>query len=57
MLSIPSLTAVPGAIAREHAQMHASPVDREQLEATRSQLEAEGRLSAATRDMLEKAKA
>jgi ParB-like chromosome segregation protein Spo0J len=35
--------------------IHASPVDREQLEATRDQLEAEGRLSAATRDMLEKA--
>ncbi|WP_224360408.1 ParB/Srx family N-terminal domain-containing protein [Hyalangium versicolor] len=37
------------------AAIHASPVDREQLEATRDQLEAEGRLSAATRDMLEKA--
>jgi ParB family chromosome partitioning protein len=37
------------------AAIHASPVDREQLEATRAQLEAEGRLSAATRDMLEKA--
>ncbi|MFL5350490.1 MAG: ParB N-terminal domain-containing protein [Hyalangium sp.] len=37
------------------AAIHASPVDREQLEATRAQLEAQGRLSAATRDMLEKA--
>lgn len=37
------------------AAIHASPVEREQLEATRDQLEAEGRLSAATRDMLEKA--
>ncbi|WP_224245681.1 ParB/RepB/Spo0J family partition protein [Hyalangium gracile] len=35
--------------------IHAHPVEREQLEATRDQLEAEGRLSAATRDMLEKA--
>lgn len=35
--------------------IHASPVDREELEAKRDQLEAEGRLSAATRDMLEKA--
>jgi ParB-like chromosome segregation protein Spo0J len=37
------------------AAIHASPVEREQLEAKRDELEAEGRLSAATRDMLEKA--
>jgi ParB family chromosome partitioning protein len=37
------------------AAIHASPVDREELEAKRDQLEAAGRLSAATRDMLEKA--
>jgi ParB family transcriptional regulator, chromosome partitioning protein len=35
--------------------IHASPVDREELEAKRDELEAQGRLSAATRDMLEKA--
>jgi ParB family chromosome partitioning protein len=35
--------------------IHATPVDREELEAKRYQLEAQGRLSAAARDMLEKA--
>lgn len=35
--------------------IHASPVDREELEAKRDQLEEQGRLSAAARDMLEKA--
>jgi hypothetical protein len=35
--------------------IHASPVEREELEARRAQLEAEGRLTAAARDMLEKA--
>jgi ParB family chromosome partitioning protein len=35
--------------------IHASPVSREELEAKRAELEAQGRLSAATRDMLEKA--
>lgn len=56
-------------LARIHARMsdedalllslaeaiHASPVGREALEAKKAQLEAEGRLSAAVRDMLEKA--
>lgn len=37
------------------AAIHASPVDREELEARREQLEAEGRLTAPIRDMLEKA--
>jgi len=37
------------------AAIHASPVDREELEARRDQLEAEGRLTAPIRDMLEKA--
>ncbi|HVG60360.1 MAG TPA: ParB N-terminal domain-containing protein [Hyalangium sp.] len=37
------------------AAIHASPVDREELEAKRAELEKQGRLSAATRDMLEKA--
>ncbi|MBN1207400.1 MAG: ParB N-terminal domain-containing protein [Myxococcaceae bacterium] len=37
------------------AAIHASPVEREELEARRVQLEAEGRLTAAARDMLEKA--
>jgi ParB family chromosome partitioning protein len=37
------------------AAIHASPVEREELEAKRAELEAQGRLSAATRDMLEKA--
>jgi ParB family transcriptional regulator, chromosome partitioning protein len=37
------------------AAIHASPVDRDALAARRDQLEAEGRLSPATRDMLEKA--
>jgi ParB-like chromosome segregation protein Spo0J len=37
------------------AAIHASPVDRAELKAKRDQLEAEGRLSATTRDMLEKA--
>jgi len=35
--------------------IHASPVDREELETKRDQLEEQGRLSAAARDMLEKA--
>ncbi len=35
--------------------IHATPVDREELEAKRDQLEEQGRLSAAARDMLEKA--
>jgi ParB family chromosome partitioning protein len=35
--------------------IHASPVSREELEAKRAELEAQGRLSTATRDMLEKA--
>jgi ParB-like chromosome segregation protein Spo0J len=35
--------------------IHAAPVDHEQLAAKKEQLEAEGRLSAAVRDMLEKA--
>jgi ParB family chromosome partitioning protein len=35
--------------------IHGSPVEREELEARRDQLEAEGRLSAAARDMLGKA--
>ncbi len=35
--------------------IHATPVDREQLQAKRDQLEEQGRLSAAARDMLEKA--
>jgi ParB-like chromosome segregation protein Spo0J len=35
--------------------IHAAPVDREPLAAKKEQLEAEGRLSAAVRDMLEKA--
>ncbi|XXF80638.1 ParB N-terminal domain-containing protein [Myxococcaceae bacterium GXIMD 01537] len=35
--------------------IHASPVEREELEARKAQLEAQGRLSAAVRDMLEKA--
>jgi ParB-like chromosome segregation protein Spo0J len=35
--------------------IHASPVDREELEAKRDQLDEQGRLSAAARDMLEKA--
>lgn len=35
--------------------IHAAPVDREELAAKKEQLEAEGRLSAAVRDMLEKA--
>lgn len=35
--------------------IHASPVEREELEAKRAELEQQGRLSAATRDMLEKA--
>jgi hypothetical protein len=57
------------ALVRIHAQMsdedalllslavaiHASPVDAEELAAKKEQLEAEGRLSAAVRDMLEKA--
>ncbi|MDY7229461.1 ParB/Srx family N-terminal domain-containing protein [Hyalangium rubrum] len=37
------------------AAIHATPVDREELEAKRDQLESQGRLSAAARDMLEKA--
>jgi ParB family chromosome partitioning protein len=37
------------------AAIHASPVEREELEAKRAELEEQGRLSAATRDMLEKA--
>jgi ParB-like chromosome segregation protein Spo0J len=37
------------------AAIHASPVERPQLESWRARLEAEGRLSAATRDMLDKA--
>jgi uncharacterized ParB-like nuclease family protein len=37
------------------AAIHASPVDREELEARREQLESEGRLTAPIRDMLEKA--
>jgi ParB-like chromosome segregation protein Spo0J len=37
------------------AAIHASPVKREELEAKRAELEEQGRLSAATRDMLEKA--
>jgi ParB-like chromosome segregation protein Spo0J len=37
------------------AAIHATPVDREELEAKRDQLEEQGRLSAAARDMLEKA--
>jgi ParB family chromosome partitioning protein len=37
------------------AAIHASPVGREDLESMRDRLEAAGRLSAATRDMLEKA--
>jgi hypothetical protein len=57
------------ALVRIHAQMsdedalllslavaiHAAPVDAEELAAKKEQLEAEGRLSAAVRDMLEKA--
>jgi ParB-like chromosome segregation protein Spo0J len=35
--------------------IHATPVDREELEAKRAQLEEQGRLSPAARDMLEKA--
>ena len=35
--------------------IHATPVDREELEAKRAQLEDQGRLSPAARDMLEKA--
>ena len=35
--------------------IHAQPVDREDLEAAKERLEADGRLSAAARDMLEKA--
>ncbi|ADO73177.1 ParB N-terminal domain-containing protein [Stigmatella aurantiaca] len=37
------------------AAIHANPVDREELEAKREALESAGRLSAAARDMLEKA--
>jgi ParB family transcriptional regulator, chromosome partitioning protein len=37
------------------AAIHANPVDHEELEAKRESLEAAGRLSAAARDMLEKA--
>jgi ParB family transcriptional regulator, chromosome partitioning protein len=37
------------------AAIHASPVERAELEAKRAELEEQGRLSAATRDMLEKA--
>lgn len=37
------------------AAIHATPVDREELEAKRDELEEQGRLSAAARDMLEKA--
>ncbi|MDC0708780.1 ParB/RepB/Spo0J family partition protein [Stigmatella sp. ncwal1] len=37
------------------AAIHATPVDREELEAKREALESAGRLSAAARDMLEKA--
>ncbi|SEM07559.1 ParB-like nuclease domain-containing protein [Stigmatella aurantiaca] len=37
------------------AAIHANPVDREELEAKRESLESAGRLSAAARDMLEKA--
>lgn len=37
------------------AAIHASPVDREELESRREQLESEGRLTAPIRDMLEKA--
>jgi len=37
------------------AAIHASPVEREELEAKRAELESEGRLSPIARDMLEKA--